>query len=135
MELTLKRTQLDDDVTIGELKDADGSFICYILEDTVREPGVKVPGKTAIPYGRYRIVITFSNRFQKPLPLLLDVENYEGIRIHPGNKATDTEGCLLPGITKQGKTVLQSVIAFNKLFGMIKDSIGKQRQVWITITK
>lgn len=92
MELLLKRKHRTDKSTIGELS-INGNFECYILEDkdrgldssmTLAEiKAQKVYGATAIPAGRYRVAFTFSNRFQKYLPLLIDVPGYEGVRIHP----------------------------------------------------
>ena len=99
MELTLTRRWAVQESTLGELSDA-GQRICYTLEDRVR-PGdiflVKIPGKTAIPAGRYRVIVTFSQRFQRELPLLVDVPNFTAIRIHAGNRAENTEGCILVG--------------------------------------
>jgi len=103
--LTLKRYLSNQKCTLGELYDHSG-FMCYTLEDVVREiPGEpvtdwKIPGQTAIPAGLYRIMITYSMRFQRELPLLLNVPGFDGIRIHAGNLAKDTEGCLLVGLTK-----------------------------------
>ena len=79
MDLRVKRLEFSDDSTIGELS-VDGQFECYTLEDKVRP--VKIKGKTAIPAGQYEVVINFSQRFQKPLPLLLNVPNFAaGARI------------------------------------------------------
>src|SRR5688572_3782840 len=109
MELELIRSTKTNRSTIGELA-VNGVFECFILEDKDRGLQQNMPvselmekkirTKTAIPSGRYEIVVSFSNRFQKMLPLLLDVPVFEGIRIHPGNTDTDTEGCLLPGKSK-----------------------------------
>lgn len=85
---------------IGELT-IDGVHQCFTLEDKVREK--KIFGKTAIPPGRYEVTVSFSNHFQKKLPLLMNVPNFEGVRIHSGNTAKDTEGCILVGMTK-GRT-------------------------------
>ena len=94
MELHLKRLHKTANSTVGELR-INGEFECYVLEDIERE--VKVYGKTAIPTGTYEVVITMSNRFKKEMPLLLNVPNFSGIRIHKGNTAKDTEGCLILG--------------------------------------
>lgn len=128
MQLKLTRTHLLPDATLGIL-DVNGSFECFICEDTVRPPGVKAPGATAIPAGRYEVTITFSARFQRPLPLLLNVPMFEGIRIHPGNTAADTEGCLLPGKTCniEAGTVMSSVAAFNPLFDKIKAALEREK--------
>lgn len=74
-------------------------FIGYTLEDVVRS-GPKVAGRTAIPAGNYPLTVTMSNRFKKPLPLLSDVPNFSGVRIHGGNSSDDTEGCILVGRTR-----------------------------------
>jgi hypothetical protein len=70
-------------------------YLCQTLEDPVREAGVKIAGETAIPSGSYRVTITMSTKFGKLLPLLANVPNYSGIRIHPGNTTADTSGCIL----------------------------------------
>lgn len=131
MELLLKRTWLTPRSTIGNLS-IDGVFECFVLEDRYRPPPEpKVPRETCIPNGRYEVVITQSPRFQRPLPLLLDVPNFKGVRIHPGNKAADTEGCLLPGLLSGADTVLQSKLAFDGLFLRLRAATGP---VFITIT-
>ncbi|WP_025041579.1 DUF5675 family protein [Nitrosospira briensis] len=117
MELQIKRTDFSEESTIGELS-VNGVFECYTLEDKVRP--VKIAGKTAIPSGRYEVIINFSQRFQKQLPLLLNVPNYEGVRIHSGNTAANTEGCILVGETKTDNFIGESRWAFNRLFEKLK---------------
>lgn len=143
MELILKRNTFTDKSTIGELT-IDDKFECYVLEDKDRGLNsemsldelnkLKVFGETAIPYGRYEIKVTYSNRFKKHLPILLDVKGYEGIRIHLGNTAVDTHGCLLPGKVKLVDKVADSTFAFNKLFQRIQYAL-LDGEVFITITK
>lgn len=94
MELKLTRKTLTDKSTIGELWIGD-KFVCYTLEDRIRE--VKVMHETAIPAGRYEVILSFSNRFKKIMPLLLNVPGFEGIRIHSGNTSADSSGCILLG--------------------------------------
>lgn len=119
MKLLLKR-EPHPEYTIGKLY-VDDKYECFTLEDPMRD--TKIFGKTAIPYGEYKIIITPSNRFKRDLPILLNVKNFEGVRIHPGNTVEDTEGCILVGTTrtKDGK-VLNSRIAFDALFKKIKES-------------
>ena len=113
MELILKRLYRTENSTIGELT-IDGQFECFTLEDKERD--VKIKGETAIPRGAYLIIINKSNRFKRLLPLLLDVKNFEGVRIHSGNTNHDTEGCILVGQTRNKDFIGQSRKAFDKLF-------------------
>ena len=113
MIITVKRLYKTDSSTIGELL-IDGIFECFTLED--KERPVKIKGETAIPKGTYRVIINESNRFKRLLPLLIDVPNFEGVRIHAGNSNHDTEGCILVGQTRNKNYIGQSRKAFNKLF-------------------
>ncbi|WON73498.1 DUF5675 family protein [Nitrosospira sp. Is2] len=117
MELRLDRTELLEHCTIGKLS-INGQFECYTLEDKVRS--VKIVGVTAIPSGTYEVVITDSARFGHPMPLLLNVPGFEGVRIHAGNKAEDTEGCILVGDTTGGDSISQSRPAFTRIFSKLK---------------
>jgi hypothetical protein len=132
MELKLIRKDFAKDYTIGDLL-VDGKFECYVLEDVVRDE--KIHGKTAIPYGKYSVIINQSNRFKRLLPLLVNVPNYEGVRIHTGNTALDTEGCLLPGRMKQKGRVLQSKLAFDALFAKMQQAVAKGEKITIEIVK
>jgi hypothetical protein len=131
MNLELKRRWLTPRSTIGELY-VDGAFECFILEDRYRPPPEpKVFGQTAIPCGRFEVRITPSPRFKRDLPLVMDVPGFKGIRIHAGNDASHTEGCLLPGRERETDKVLESTAAFNALFEKIKNAQGPH---CITIT-
>lgn len=113
MVITVKRLYKTDTSVIGELL-VDGIFECFTLEDAERP--VKIKGETAIPKGTYRVIINESNRFKRLLPLLIDVPNFEGVRIHSGNSNHDTEGCILVGQTRNKNYIGQSRKAFDKLF-------------------
>lgn len=141
MKLHLERVQLDPDVTIGQLS-IDGRPECFVCEDTVRGDGVadtvdqwKIKGKTAIPYGSYQVIVTMSDRFGKLLPLLVDVPGFEGIRIHPGNTAADTEGCLLPGRDRLPKGVGKSGLAFADLMDRITEARRRGEPVSIDVVR
>ena len=132
MLMILQRQPSAEGATIGELS-IDGQHECWTCEDVVRPPGVKVPGQTAIPGGRYRVTVTFSNRFQRLLPLVNDVPGFTGIRIHPGNTAADTEGCILPGVVKGTNNVGQSRMAFEPLFAKITAATQDGGECWIEV--
>lgn len=129
MEMVLQRRPSVDGATIGELT-VNGIHQCYTCEDVVRPDGEKVDGKTAIPAGRYKVIVTFSNRFQQRMPLVLAVPGFSGIRIHPGNTAADTLGCLLVGRTHTANTVGESRLAYEALFPEIDSTEG---DIWIDI--
>lgn len=117
MQLQVLRKSFTDQSTIGELL-VDGRFECFTLEDVVRPE--KIFGETAIPDGRYRVVVTMSPRFKRRLPLLVDVPGYTGVRIHPGNTSRDTLGCLLVGRGKAKDTITGSQVAFAALMQKIE---------------
>lgn len=123
MELRLARKNLTGRTTIGELS-IDGEFECYTLEDCVRP--VKLRGMTAIPAGRYRVIITRSRRFKRLLPLLLDVSQFEGVRIHDGTAPGDTEGCILVGRTRGKDSVGESSPAFDQLFARLSAAVATE---------
>lgn len=120
-ELTLIRRWFRELDTVGELY-FDGTFQCFVLEDVVRKE--KVPKKTAIPAGRYEVRLTHSQRFDCTMPILCDVPNFTGIRIHPGNTHKDTEGCLLVGETVGQSGVQNSRAAYEKLYAKLEKSPG-----------
>ena len=107
MNITVKRTFKGPEYTIGKLY-IDGAYFCDTLEDTVRPAGVKIASKTAIPAGTYKVKKTMSPRFKKILPEILNVPNFSGVRIHSGNTAADTDGCLLLGLNRAKGQVLCS---------------------------
>lgn len=135
MKLHLERLQLDPGVTIGSLS-VDDAWECWALEDEVRPAGAaKVPGKTAIPAGTYSVDITYSPRFKMPLPLLLNVPNFEGVRIHSGNTADDTEGCILVGQDRLGQSIGRSRLAFQALFAKLSRAKARGEQITIEIVQ
>ena len=113
--------------TIGHLY-IDGVKVCDTLEDTVRD--VKIKHETAIPEGEYPVLLTYSPKFKKVLPLIQHVPNFTGIRIHSGNTAKDTSGCILVGENKVKGKVINSRATFNKLMEILK----KERNWKIIIT-
>lgn len=130
MDIDMKRREYTETYTIGDFLFPTKFFT---MEDKVRDPGTKIPGKTAIPKGRYQIKITFSNRFQRPLPLLLKVPMFEGVRIHPGNTSADTEGCILIGKEKGPGIIYHSQEAMVEFLAILEGAL-KEGDVWISIS-
>ena len=152
MELLLKRIARRETSTIGHLY-IDGKYFCDTIEDKDRGITQSMPqaviratkrkGVTAIPTGRYRITMDIRSpkfsqkRYERNygfcdgyLPRLINVPGYEGVLIHIGNTAKDTDGCILVGKnTKVGK-VLESRVTFVKLYEMIRKEKGT---IYITI--
>lgn len=131
MDLTLRRRWLTDVSTIGVLE--AGDFWCFTLEDPVHD-GPKIAGRTAIPAGRYRIIVSWSPRFQRRLPLLLQVPQFSGVRIHAGNSAADTEGCILVGRSRAPNWIGQSRAALAELQPLLEAAIEAGDEVWLQIT-
>jgi len=132
MKLSLHRKWFTDKSTTGILY-VNGAFLCYSLEDVVRPAGEKIPGRTAIPWGTYPLVVTFSDRFQKPLPLLIGVPNFVGVRIHAGNLAENTEGCLLVGMTHSTDFIGNSQMALAKLLDKLDEAYDIHEPITIEI--
>ena len=113
------------------------SYFCDTLEPTWRDykhGAQKIMGISAIPEGRYAVVITWSPRMKQWLPLLLGVPMFSGIRIHAGNTAADTAGCILVGENLKKGMVLNSRIWLKRLKEKIVEAKARGEGVWITIT-
>jgi hypothetical protein len=142
LQLVLDRDVRTKNSTIGNLF-VGGKFECVTLEDYDRGlkqtmsadeiAKVKVKTQTAIPTGTYEVIITFSNRFQKDLPELLNVKGFDKIRIHSGNTPANTEGCILVGQSKSTDFIGQSRNAFAIIFTKIKSAISNKEKVFIEI--
>lgn len=141
MDLLLERKYLKEKYTIGHLS-INGSYFCDILEDTVRDINrngtfdcgeFKISGHTAIPYGEYEVKLTYSPKFKRELPIIMDVPNFEGIRIHRGNTIKDTSGCLLTGENKERGKVINSTKYETELINKIKKAIDKKEKITIKI--
>lgn len=142
MKLRLERKYKKAKYTIGNLY-VNGKFFCNTIEDKDRGltsmmseeeiKEIKVKGETAIPMGIYNIIITYSPKYKKPMPLLLGVKGFEGIRIHSGNTEKDTEGCLIVGENKEVGKVINSRYTYNKLFNKLQKAIDKGETIRIEI--
>lgn len=141
MNITLNRIAKKPKYTIGKLY-INGEYFCDTIEDTDRGltqtmtdaqvKSKKVYGQTAIPTGTYRVIINYSNKFKRQMPLLLNVPGFLGIRIHSGNTEKDTEGCLIVGKNKVVGKVIESKDTYNKLFSILCEA-DKKEAIKITI--
>ncbi len=134
MKLRVERLWKKDTYTIGKLY-VDDKYFCNTLEDTVRDLSKekKIPGKTAIPYGEYKVVFNWSPKFGRNLPRLLNVPAFEGILIHPGNTANDSAGCILVGKNTEVGRLTESRYTSDKLNVLIEDTQRKGESITIEI--
>ena len=151
MELILTRIAKRKTYTIGRLyilekvidEYSTGTaerYFCDTLEPTWRDyehGAYKVKGRSAIPEGRYAVVISYSPKFKQWLPILLGGPEFnrkwQGIRIHAGNTAADTEGCILVGKNREVGKVLDSRIWLHRLKQKIVEAKGRGEAVWLTV--
>lgn len=138
LHFILQRQPSEHETTIGEVT-LDGVPICWTAEDENREvAGVpvsawKTPGKTCIPAGRYSVIVTHSQRFGRKLPLLVNVPGFSGVRIHSGNRSSETEGCILAGMSHAGEMLLRSRDAVIKWQTLIENALLEGRHVYLEV--
>lgn len=134
MKLRVERLWKKPAYTVGRLF-VDGKFFCNTLEDTVRDLSneKKVYGKTAIPYGEYKVVYNWSPKFGRNLPRLLNVPAFEGILIHPGNTADDSAGCILVGRNTEVGRLTESRYTSDKLNVLIENAQRRGESITIEI--
>lgn len=139
MELLIVREILSSVCTHGRLY-VNNKFECFTLEDPDRyleetPANIKVAGNTAIPLGTYNVIINMSARFKRLLPLLEKVAQFLGVRIHSGNDAGDTEGCILVGNVRSNNSVQDSRAAFTNLMNKISEAYYRGETVTIKIIR
>lgn len=145
LELSINRFFKGSDYTIGRFS-VDDVKLCDTMEDPVRllvdknndgdydDAGEgKIKGRTAIPAGRYKVVLRYSPRFKRITPHITGVPGFKYILIHAGNTAADTDGCILPGLNNIKGRVLMSRPYEDKITALIKDAIDSGKEVYITI--
>ena len=141
MNLTLKRLNLTPNYTEGELYVNDVYF-CKTLEDTNRDLNKngqfdnnekKVYGETCIPYGKYKVILSYSPKFKRELPEILEVPDFQGIRIHRGNKISDTLGCILCGEKVKNGYLSNSTPYEIKLVELFKQAKSRNEESFIEI--
>lgn len=129
MEIDLLRDKLSDKRTLGKLS-FDGVFFCYTCEDTVRAPGVKIHGQTAIPYGRHKVVANYSPRFKKRMAEII-CKGFSGVRFHNGLHEGHTEGCVLTGTNRNAVSIYGK--CGDEVNKKILDAIDAGFEIFITI--
>ena len=117
MKIKVDRIYKGETYTIGKMY-LNGEYFCDTLEDAVRP--IKIPNETAIPAGIYKVIVTYSPKFKRDLPLLIDVPNYTGIRIHNGSNKDHTSGCILVGFNKTKGQLTDSYIMSKLLTKRLK---------------
>ena len=133
MNIRVVREPSRDDTTLGSLF-IDDHWQCHTLEDVIRPAGKKIHSETAIPPGRYKLILSMSNRFKRIMPEVLAVPMFTGIRIHFGNTAKDTAGCLLVGQSRsvEARTIGRSRLAYKALMDKLTVAANAGSTIHIT---
>ena len=139
--LTVTRKWFTGKSTIGEWHDDIGQFLGFSLEDPVRtgpdnelQEYEKIAHETAIPTGKYRVILSYSHRFKQIMPEVSGVKFFTGVRIHVGNKPEDTSGCVLIATNRSNDFVGSSRLAYEGLCIKICEAITRGERVYLTIT-
>lgn len=111
VKLTVVRVDVNDNGIFGHLTTDNGPFNCVTLENH----------QLCIPEGIYPVFLYDSPRFGYKVPMLKGVPGREAIEMHPGNKETDSHGCILVGTAREGNYITESKKAFNSLMEILKD--------------
>lgn len=132
-DICLERDLLLPDRTLGGLFYQDRR-IAWTLEDAVRPAGVKIAGQTAIPIGRYKLGITFSNRFQREMVLIQDVPMFSGCRFHGGNGPEDTEGCILVARNRNSRAGTIQGTEEKLVFELVRRILGSGETPYLRVS-
>lgn len=140
LNLLIRREQFTDQATLGSLYLA-GLWECFTLEDRVRaDPDLSTPqneakvyGETAIPVGKFRMVLSLSPRLKIVTPELLDVPGFSGIRVHVLNRPEETLGCIGVGQGRADGRLVRSQLAFDALMGKLRRRAELGDRMWATV--
>jgi hypothetical protein len=143
VNLFLERLFCKQTYTIGTLSVGEDGYLCDTLEDTVRDFNkdgdledygeLKIWGETAIPYGRYKVIVTYSPKFRRDLPLILDVKHFTGIRMHRGATHRNTNGCVLVGKNRSLGTLTEGDYYEKMLTALLLSVQRKKEDIYINI--
>lgn len=144
MRIEIVRRWFTSESTLGDLI-ADGVHVCFSLEDVDRGlhqsmdvdslMRLKVPRATAIPLGVYELVIDYSPRFKRDMPRLINVPGFVGIRIHPGNDANATEGCILVGMERDMDRIMRSLAAFEEVYRLVVAARDRGEEITVEVSR
>lgn len=144
MEILLIRENFTDEYTEGKMF-IDGVYTCDTIEDCDRGLNIdmsedeilkkKVYGKTAIPVGWYKIIIDYSNKYGKMLIHILDVKGFDGIRMHSLNEASQSLGCIGPGVKTSPGWVSKSRDTYKIIHSKVEEALNRGEEVFITIER
>ena len=136
MELLVNRDVFTEDASLGRML-RDGVWFGYTCEDKDRkleDDNAKVQNETAIPRGRYKVILSFSPHFQRVMPELLDVPDFSGVRIHGGNGPADTEGCILLGRVRTADGCENCAERVTTLISVLQMAEDNGEETWITVS-
>ena len=130
MKIIVKHIFSNDNYSIGNMS-VEGKYLCNTLEDPQRP--VKIAGRTGIPNGTYKVVLSNSFRFKKVLPEIQNVPGFVGVRIHAGNTAEDTEGCILVGFNTEKGRLTKSREAFYSLMELLHGAKARKEEITLEV--
>lgn len=143
MTIRIDRKWKKAEYTISRVYINGRYFGCNALEDTDR--GLlqtmqitelqrrKIKGKTAIPRGYYDVRITYSPKYKRMMPLVVDVPAFSGIRMHPLNKPEDSEGCIGYGKNDKVGWISNSKYWTDKICRLIETALNKGEKVTLIV--
>jgi hypothetical protein len=118
IKLLLQRKIYKKKYVIGNLF-VNSFLLCNTLENA----------ECKIPKGTYKVKVTMSSKFGRKLPELLNVPSRTAIRIHRGNTAKDTRGCILVGINDKIGWLSRSAQYEQRIIELVR----QYRQCWATV--
>lgn len=137
MKIKVVRDVITPSFTLGEIF-INGSPLGYTVEDTDRKlesGGVKVKTKTAIPRGEYEVIVSYSPKYKRYMPEVLNVPQFSGIRIHSGNTPSDTEGCIIVGAYRDEDkgVVSESRKAIARVYDLIFEAFDNDEKIILEV--
>ena len=76
-------------------KSKDGKAVRGVMQVGTHEIATMENDDYIIPCGTYFVRVTWSPKFKRMMPLLLNVPGRSGIRVHRGTRPEHSRGCIL----------------------------------------